>query len=67
MNTSLTGIGAVIVTLLNAVLPMMGINVDAGTTEGLVVSIINVIGFVTLIYGQWRRKDTKGFIFKVNE
>lgn len=64
MNTSLTGIGAVIVTLLNMVLPMLGFNVEAGTTEGLVVSIVNVIGFVTLIYGQWRRKDTKHFIFK---
>lgn len=65
MNTSLTGLGAVIVTLLNLVLPLFGFDVDAGTVEGLAVSILNIVGFVTLIYGQWRRKDTKGFIFKV--
>jgi len=64
MKTSLTGIGVVIVTLLNAILPMMGIDVPAGTTEGLVVSIVNVIGFVTLVYGQWRRPEVKGLIFK---
>jgi hypothetical protein len=64
MKTSLTGLGAVVVTMLNLILPMLGVNVDAGTTEGLVVSIINVIGFITLVYGQYRRGDVKGFIFK---
>lgn len=64
MKTSLTGVGAVLVTLLNLVLPMMGFDVEAGSVEGLVVSIINVVGFITLLYGQWRRQEVKGFIFK---
>lgn len=64
MNTSITGMGAVVVTILNFVLPTMGFDVPAGTVEGLVVSVVNVIGFVMLLYGQWRRGDVKNFIFK---
>ena len=64
MNYSLTGVGAVIVTVLNAVVPMLGLSVPDGSVEQLVVSALNVIGFISLVYGQWRRKDTKGFIFK---
>lgn len=63
-TTSLTGIGAVIVTVLNLVLPLFGFDVDAGTVEGLAVSLVNIAGFVTLIYGQWRRPEVEGFIFK---
>ena len=64
MKTSLTGVGAVIVTLLNLILPLLGFDVPMGTTESLALAILNIAGFISLIYGQWRRPETRGFIFK---
>lgn len=64
MNTSLTGLGAVVVTVLNFALPLIGFDIPEGTIEGFVLSIVNVIGFGLLLYGQWRRGDVKNFIFK---
>ena len=64
MNVSATGIGALVVTILNAVFPLIGFDVPEGGIENFVASATNVIGFGLLLYGQWRRKDTKAFIFK---
>ena len=64
MNTSLTGVGATIVTFINLVLPLLGFDIDPLETEGVVISAVNIVGFITMIYGQWRRKEVTGFIFK---
>lgn len=63
-NYSLTGMGAIVVTILNAIFPLIGFDIPEGGVDGFVASVTNVIGFGLLIYGQWRRKDTTGFIFK---
>ena len=64
MNPSFVGIGTVIVTLLNIIFPIIGVEVDRGSIEQSVFGLINFIGFVILIIGQIRRKDSKFFIFK---
>lgn len=64
MKTSLTGIGAVIVTVLNLVFPLFNIDVESSQVESFVVQTLNIIGFITLIWGQARRPDVKNFLLK---
>ena len=64
MNVSLTGVGAILVTVLNALFPMLGIDLPEGSVESGVIGVMNFIGFILLIYGQYRRKDVSGFIMK---
>jgi hypothetical protein len=65
MNSiSLTGVGAVLVTVINAALPLLGLELPAGSVESGVMGLMNVIGFALLIYGQARRPDVVGFVGK---
>ena len=64
MNFSMTGIGITIVTLLEAVLPMFGIELAEGQVSKAIEGIITCIGVVLMIYGQWRRPDVKYGIVK---
>lgn len=64
MNPSLTGIGALVVTFINLILPLFGVYVEPFETEAFVVSAINILGFIALIYGQARRPEVKNFLFK---
>lgn len=64
MNPSLVGVGAAIVTILNFLFPLLGLEVDRGSTEQSIFGLLNFLGFVTLVWGQIRRKDIKLFIFK---
>jgi uncharacterized membrane protein len=64
MNLSFTGVGAAIVVLLEAILPMLGIEVPEGGVAKAVEGVVTFVGFVLLVYGQWRRPDVSGFVFK---
>jgi hypothetical protein len=64
-SISLTGVGAVLVTVLNALFPLIGIELPEGSVESGVIGVMNFVGFVLLIYGQARRKDVTGFVGKV--
>jgi hypothetical protein len=64
MKTSATGVGAVAVILLNALFPLWGVEIPEETVTEFVTNVTNVLGFILLAYGQWRRKDVRGFIFK---
>jgi hypothetical protein len=64
MKTSLTGVGALMVTVINFVFPFFGIEVEPFETEAFVLSILNVVGFVSLIWGQARRPEVTNFLFK---
>ncbi len=64
MNVSLTGVGALLVTVLNLIFPMLGIDVPEESVESAVLGAMNFVGFLLLIYGQWRRPDVSGFVMK---
>jgi hypothetical protein len=64
MTASMTGVGATIVIILNAVLPLFGIEVEEGVVAQGVMGVVNFVGFVLLIVGQARRPEVTGFIFK---
>lgn len=64
MRTSVTGVGALIVTIINLVLPFFGVTVEPFETEAFVLSILNIFGFIALVYGQARRPEVKHFLFK---
>lgn len=61
---SLTAVGG-IVTVVELVLQMFGIDLPKGSLEAALNGIIAVVGVVALIVGQVRRKDlTAGLIHK---
>lgn len=57
---SKAGLGAFIVTILNFIFPLIGVEVPEGSTIAFVESATNVIGFIFLVYGQIDRKDLVG-------
>lgn len=57
---SKAGLGAFIVTTLNFIFPLIGVEVPEGSTIAFVESATNVIGFIFLVYGQIDRKDLVG-------
>lgn len=61
-NYSKTGAGLAIVTILELVLPLVGIEVPEGTVAGTVESVALVIGYVLVFYGQFKRQDLIGGI-----
>lgn len=63
MNLSFTGIGMA-VWVITFGLNKFGIIPSDGSVEAFVSSIINIASFVLMVYGQYRRTDVKGFIFK---
>lgn len=56
---SKAGTGASIVVILNALFPLMGIEVPEGSLESTLEAGLNVFGFILLIWGQLARKDLK--------
>jgi len=56
-NYSKTGVGLVIVTVIELIIPLTGIKVPEGTAAGVVNTIAAFVGYVLLFYGQWDRKD----------
>ena len=54
---SKTGLGAMIVLIINAVFPLVGIEVPEGSVESTIEAVLNVVGFVLLVWGQLSRKD----------
>lgn len=62
-TVSLTGVGAII-TILNTILPLVGIDLPDGALEGVVDAVVTLVGFGLLIYGQLRRKDLEYGIFR---
>jgi hypothetical protein len=56
---SKTGTGAAIVVIINALFPLLGIDVPEGSVQATLESILNVVGFILLIWGQVARKDLK--------
>ncbi len=58
-NISMTGVGALVVTILVVVLPIFGVVADQGTITSGVESVVKALGFILLIAGQARRPDLK--------
>lgn len=58
-TTSMTGWGVAIVTILNAILPALGIEFEEGALTSVMESLLNIIGFIMMIVGQYRRGDLK--------
>ena len=54
---SKAGTGASIVIILNAIFPLLGIEVPEGSLESTIEAILNVFGFVMLVWGQLDRSD----------
>ena len=63
MNLSLTGIG-LIVTILSFAAKYFKVDADEGQVTEAVESAVKVIGFITVIIGQLRRKDLIGGIVR---
>lgn len=57
-NVSMTGVGAII-TVLQGALTLLGIEVAEGAVASAVNGIIQAVGIILLIIGQFRRKDLK--------
>lgn len=66
MFTSLSkaGLGATLVTLLNFVFPLIGVEVPEGSTTAFVENLGNILGFVLLVWGQIDRKDLRMGLFR---
>lgn len=63
-NLSKAGLGVTIVTVLNFVFPMIGVEVPEGSTAAFIESMGNVLGFILLVYGQIDRKDLNMGLFR---
>lgn len=63
MKLSLTGT-SIAVWLITALLTKYGFKVEEGSIVSLVESIINIASVIGILYGQYRRPEVKGFIFK---
>ncbi len=57
-SISLTGIGG-IVTIVELVLRLFGVEAPEGSVLAVVNGFVQLVGIGTLIYGQLRRKDLK--------
>ena len=62
-NISITGIG-VIITVLDAILPLVGVRLEPGTVSSAINGIVSFVGFILLVWGQVRRKDLKYGFFR---
>ena len=56
---SKAGTGASIVLIINAIFPLVGIEVPEGSLENTLESLLNVFGFIMLVWGQIDRSDLK--------
>lgn len=54
---SRAGLGAAVVTILNVVFPLLGVEVPEGSVAATAEAVGQVIGFVLLVWGQLGRKD----------
>jgi hypothetical protein len=61
---SKAGLGVVIITILNLIFPLVGIDVPEGSTGAFVENIGNALGFVLLVWGQVARKDLIGGVVR---
>lgn len=61
---SKAGLGSALVVILNAVFPIIGIEVPEGSVAATMEAIGQVIGFGLLIWGQIDRKDLIGGIVR---
>lgn len=57
--TSKGGVGLVIFTVLQILLPTIGIEVEEGSIMAFVNALGTVVGFILMAYGQWDREDLK--------
>ena len=62
--TSKAGVGAVIVTLMEVVLPLIGLDSQEGTAANVVDAVATLVGFALLLYGQFDRKDLEYGLFR---
>jgi uncharacterized membrane protein len=60
---SLTGVGAII-TIMQVILPLFGLTLPDGSLEEAANGVIAIVGVVTLIWGQMRRRDMKWFLLR---
>lgn len=60
----MAGTGGAIVVILNAILPLLGIEVPEGSIGATVEAIGQIVGFALLIWGQIRRPDLIGGILR---
>jgi leucyl aminopeptidase len=63
MKVSMTG-ASIVVFFLMMVLKKYGIQADENSLTAFVENIISVASFITMIVGQFRRTDVKGFVLK---
>lgn len=59
ISVSTTAIGIAIVTVLQVILPLFGLQVPEGSLTQSVQGVITLIGLVVAIVGQIKRKDMK--------
>lgn len=64
VTLSKAGIGATIVTVLEFIFPLLGIDVPTGSIAGVVEATATVVGFVLLVWGQLDRTDLKFGLFR---
>lgn len=55
-SISVTGIGAIVV-IIESVLRLFGVEVPEGSTLKVANGLLEIVGYVLLVYGQLRRKD----------
>lgn len=65
-SVSMTATGAIIV-ILEQVAKLIGLDLPENTIGNMVDALVTLVGSVLLIWGQLRRKDLAGGIFRKKE
>ena len=56
-SVSKAGVGMAIISVLQVIFPLFGIDIPEESWAGLAEAMATIIGFVLMIYGQLDRKD----------